>query len=65
MEYGNFKKFGFIQSEIDRCLYYKFVDGGLLIVLLYVDDIMGFNTKTAVLVRKLPLNLEGVHDQDL
>ncbi len=44
---GNFKKFGLIQSEIDRCLYYKFVDGGLLIVLLYVDDIMGFNTNSS------------------
>jgi hypothetical protein len=43
------KSIGFTQSLLDSCLFYRWVDGLLFLILVYVDDILIFGRPGAVL----------------
>lgn len=49
------KGLGYQSSPLDECLYYKCVDGKIMFVTVYVDDMIGF----------FPLSLKPIWDKDI
>jgi hypothetical protein len=46
---GAFKVFGLQQSQYDTCVYFKIINGNILITAVYVDDLLIFTNNTIML----------------